>query len=39
VLDFAGPLEVFAGATTRNGNPLFAPYMVAAATGASVLSR
>jgi len=30
VLDFAGPLEVFAGASTKNGQPLFAPYMVAA---------
>jgi len=30
VLDVAGPLEVFAGATTKDGNMLFAPYMVAA---------
>jgi len=30
VLDIAGPLEVFAGASTKGGNPLFAPYMVAA---------
>jgi putative intracellular protease/amidase/YHS domain-containing protein len=30
VLDFCGPLEVFAGATTKEGNPLFAPYRVAA---------
>jgi len=30
VLDFAGPLEVFAGAATKTGKPLFAPYMVAA---------
>lgn len=30
VLDFAGPLEVFAGAPTKDGNSLFAPYMVAA---------
>ncbi|MBV8213584.1 MAG: DJ-1/PfpI family protein [Verrucomicrobia bacterium] len=29
VLDFAGPLEVFAGAVTKDGRPLFAPYMVA----------
>lgn len=29
VLDFAGPLEVFAGATTTAGNSLFAPYIVA----------
>lgn len=29
VLDFAGPLEVFAGATTKDGKPLFAPYMIA----------
>jgi putative intracellular protease/amidase/YHS domain-containing protein len=28
VLDFAGPLEVFAGAVTKDGKPLFAPYMV-----------
>ena len=28
VLDFCGPLEVFAGAWTQDGNPLFAPYMV-----------
>ena len=28
VLDFCGPLEVFAGAWTKDGNPLFAPYMV-----------
>ncbi len=30
VLDFAGPLEVFTGATTKDGKMLFAPYMVAA---------
>lgn len=30
VLDFCGPLEVFAGAATNGGKPLFAPYMVAA---------
>jgi len=30
VLDFCGPLEVFAGATTKDGKQLFAPYMVAA---------
>jgi putative intracellular protease/amidase/YHS domain-containing protein len=30
VLDFAGPLEVFAGASTKDGKQLFAPYMVAA---------
>ena len=30
VLDFAGPLEVFAGAFTKDDKPLFAPYMVAA---------
>jgi putative intracellular protease/amidase/YHS domain-containing protein len=29
VLDFAGPLEVFAGAATMDGKWLFAPYMVA----------
>lgn len=29
VLDFCGPLEVFAGATTKDGKQLFAPYMVA----------
>ena len=29
VLDFAGPLEVFAGASTKDGKQLFAPYMVA----------
>lgn len=29
VLDFCGPLEVFAGAVTKDGKPLFAPYMVA----------
>ena len=28
VLDFCGPLEVFAGAWTKEGVPLFAPYMV-----------
>ena len=28
VLDFCGPLEVFAGAWTKDGHPLFAPYMV-----------
>ena len=28
VLDFCGPLEVFAQAWTKDGNPLFAPYMV-----------
>jgi len=32
VLDFCGPLEVFAGASTKDGKPLFAPYMVAAAS-------
>ena len=31
VLDFTGPLEVFAQAYTQDGKPLFAPYMVAAA--------
>jgi putative intracellular protease/amidase/YHS domain-containing protein len=30
VLDVCGPLEVFAGATTKNGKELFAPYTVAA---------
>jgi len=30
VLDFCGPLEVFAGATTKDGTRLFAPYTVAA---------
>ena len=30
VLDFCGPLEVFAGAATKDGKQLFAPYMVAA---------
>ena len=30
VLDFTGPLEVFAGAATTEGEPLFSPYMVAA---------
>lgn len=30
VLDFCGPLEVFAGATTKDGRLLFAPYTVAA---------
>jgi len=30
VLDFAGPLEVFAGAGATEGKPLFTPYMVAA---------
>jgi putative intracellular protease/amidase/YHS domain-containing protein len=30
VLDFAGPLEVFAEAHTKEGNMPFAPYMVAA---------
>lgn len=30
VLDFAGPLEVFAGAVTKDGKQLFTPYMVAA---------
>lgn len=29
VLDFTGPLEVFAGAYTPEGQPLFAPYVVA----------
>ncbi len=29
VLDFCGPLEVFANASTPDGSPLFAPYMVA----------
>ncbi len=31
VLDFCGPLEVFAQAYTRDGKALFAPYVVAAA--------
>jgi hypothetical protein len=30
VLDFCGPLEVFAGATTKDGMRLFAPYTLAA---------
>ncbi len=30
VLDFCGPLEVFAGAATADGYPLFKPYFVAA---------
>jgi putative intracellular protease/amidase/YHS domain-containing protein len=30
VLDFCGPLEVFSDASTKDGKPLFAPYMVAA---------
>ena len=30
VLDFCGPLEVFSDAYTKDGKPLFAPYMVAA---------
>ena len=30
VLDFCGPLEVFAGAATADGHPLFKPYFVAA---------
>ena len=30
VLDLCGPLEVFAGASSKDGKPLFAPYMVAA---------
>jgi len=30
VLDFCGPLEVFAGATTKDGLQLFMPYTVAA---------
>lgn len=30
VLDFAGPFEVFVGASTKDGKQLFAPYMVAA---------
>jgi len=30
VLDVCGPLEVFAGAVTKDGKQLFAPYMVAA---------
>ena len=30
LLDFAGPLEVFTGASTKDGKPLFAPYVVAA---------
>ncbi|MFO0828751.1 MAG: DJ-1/PfpI family protein [Phycisphaerales bacterium] len=30
VLDFCGPLEVFAGAATKDGKELFAPYMIAA---------
>jgi len=29
LLDVTGPLEVFAGASTKDGKPLFAPYMVA----------
>ena len=29
VLDFCGPLEVFAAASTKDGKPLFAPYTVA----------
>ncbi|CAN5166790.1 hypothetical protein BH10PLA2_BH10PLA2_27130 [soil metagenome] len=29
VLDFCGPLEVFAGAFTKDGKPLFTPYLVA----------
>ena len=29
VLDSCGPLEVFAGAVTKDGKPLFSPYMVA----------
>ena len=29
VLDVCGPLEVFAGSVTKDGNQLFAPYMVA----------
>jgi len=32
VLDFCGPLEVFAGAATTDGTPLFVPYTVAATT-------
>ncbi|HTV14395.1 MAG TPA: DJ-1/PfpI family protein [Acidobacteriaceae bacterium] len=38
VLDFCGPLEVFAGAATKDGTPLFAPYTVAA-TSAPVIVR
>jgi putative intracellular protease/amidase/YHS domain-containing protein len=30
VLDFCGPLEVFAGAVSKDGKQLFSPYMVAA---------
>jgi putative intracellular protease/amidase/YHS domain-containing protein len=30
VLDFCGPLEVFADAITKNGKQLFAPYLLAA---------
>lgn len=30
VLDFAGPLEVFAGPATNEGEPVFQPYFVAA---------
>ena len=30
VLDFCGPLEVFSDASTKEGKPLFAPYMVSA---------
>lgn len=30
VLDFCGPLEVFAGAWTADGHPMFKPYFVAA---------
>ena len=33
VLDFCGPLEVFADAATKDGKPLFAPYMVASKKG------
>jgi len=38
VLDFCGPLEVFAGAATKDGTPLFAPCTVAA-TSAPVIVR
>jgi len=37
VLDFCGPLEVFAGASTSDGKPLFAPYRVAATLDAVVV--
>ena len=37
VLDFCGPLEVFVGASTSDGKPLFAPYRVAATLDAVVV--